>query len=92
MLWILHYQLVVGIKIHADYTAQTRVDRAMYRKTLYVLQLVTSILVISLFYPTFLLYVFSRVYLVVDSFLQLAHLPDAVYQVPNWSQYFPHII
>ena len=38
------------------------------------------------------LYFFSRVYLVVDSFLQLAHLPDAVYQVTNWSQYFPHII
>ena len=45
-----------------------------------------------LFFPTSSHYVFSRVYLLVDSFLQLALLPDAVYQIPNWSQYFPHII
>ena len=37
------------------------------------------------------LYIFSRVYLVVECFLNLAHLPDAVYTASSWSQYFPHI-
>jgi hypothetical protein len=39
----------------------------------------------------FLFYAFCRVYLVVECFLNLAHLPESVYQVPSWSQYFPHI-
>jgi hypothetical protein len=51
-----------------------------------------SYLIVPQAFLTLPLYCFSRVYLVVDSFLQLAHLPDAVYQVTNWSQYFPHII
>lgn len=37
------------------------------------------------------LYCVARVYLVVECFLNLAHLPDSVYQVPIWSQYVPHI-
>lgn len=38
-----------------------------------------------------LLYVFARVYLVVESFLSLAYLPDSVCVTPNFSLYFPHI-
>jgi len=38
-----------------------------------------------------LLYVVARVYLVVECFLNLAHLPDAAYLLPQWSQYVPHI-
>ncbi|KAF2873012.1 hypothetical protein BDV95DRAFT_568538 [Massariosphaeria phaeospora] len=38
-----------------------------------------------------LFYIFCRVFLVVECFLSMAHLPDSVYQVPRWSQYFPHI-
>jgi hypothetical protein len=38
-----------------------------------------------------LFYVFCRVFLIVECFLSLAHLPASVYQVPVWSQYFPHI-
>ncbi|ORY02361.1 hypothetical protein BCR34DRAFT_667700 [Clohesyomyces aquaticus] len=36
------------------------------------------------------LYIFSRVYLVVESFLGLTHLPETAFLVPKWSQYFPH--
>ena len=36
-------------------------------------------------------YLAARGYLVVESFLQLAHLPDSAYALPAWSQYYPHI-
>lgn len=35
-------------------------------------------------------YLFSRTYLVVECFIQLAHLPMSAYYAPNWSAYFPH--
>jgi hypothetical protein len=38
-----------------------------------------------------LLYVFARVYLVVESFLSLAYLPESALTTPNFSLYFPHI-
>jgi hypothetical protein len=38
-----------------------------------------------------LLYVFARVYLVFESFLSLAYLPESVLTTPNFSLYFPHI-
>jgi hypothetical protein len=38
-----------------------------------------------------LLYCVARVYLVVECFINLAHLPDSAFQVPQWSQYVPHI-
>lgn len=37
------------------------------------------------------LMVFSRYYLVVESFISLAFASDAVFTVPQWSIYFPHI-
>ena len=36
-------------------------------------------------------YVVARVYLVVECFINLAYLHDSVYEMPSWSQYFPHI-
>ena len=39
-----------------------------------------------------LCYVAARMYLVVECFLSLTYLPDPVFESPNWSQYFPHII
>ncbi|RSM09198.1 hypothetical protein CEP52_004258 [Fusarium oligoseptatum] len=38
-----------------------------------------------------LLYCLARVYLVVECFINLAHLPDSAYLLPKWSQYVPHI-
>lgn len=38
-----------------------------------------------------ILYVVARVYLVVECFINLAHLPPSAYQLPQWSRYVPHI-
>jgi hypothetical protein len=38
-----------------------------------------------------LLYCLARVYLVVECFINLSHLPESVFEVPVWSQYVPHI-
>ncbi|KAK0750470.1 hypothetical protein B0T18DRAFT_408963 [Schizothecium vesticola] len=37
------------------------------------------------------LYCLARVYLVVECFINLSHLPASVYETPGWSQYVPHI-
>lgn len=37
------------------------------------------------------LFLFARVYLIVECFLNLTHLPSSAYQDPSWTQYFPHI-
>lgn len=36
-------------------------------------------------------YCFCRGFLVVESFINVAHLSQAVLSVPNWSQYVPHV-
>lgn len=46
----------------------------------------------ALFPCIFVLYLISRIYLVVESFINIAHLPNQVYEQPSWSQYIPHII
>lgn len=46
---------------------------------------------VGLFLGLFLLYVFGRIYFIVESFIQLFHLPPGVYDVPAWSQYIPHM-
>ena len=38
-----------------------------------------------------LAYALARAYLVVECFINLAHLPAEVYDVPSWASYFPHI-
>jgi hypothetical protein len=38
-----------------------------------------------------LVYVFARVYIVVECFLNVAHLPPSALRIPTWSQYIPHI-
>lgn len=47
--------------------------------------------VIGAFWPLLLAYVLARAYLVVECFINLAHLPAGVYDVPSWAAYFPHI-
>jgi len=37
------------------------------------------------------IYVFARAYLIIECFLQLPYLPEAAFQVPNWSLYWIHI-
>ena len=37
-----------------------------------------------------LAYVIARIYLIVECFISLAHLPPAVYREPEWSRYIPH--
>ena len=37
------------------------------------------------------IYILARVYLLVECFVMLWHLPDGVYSVPSWTQYLPHI-
>ncbi|KAJ4368525.1 hypothetical protein N0V86_009430 [Didymella sp. IMI 355093] len=37
-----------------------------------------------------LVYSAARVYVVVECFMNLAHLPPEVYQEPSWSRYIPH--
>ena len=37
-----------------------------------------------------LAYILARAYLVVESFINLAHLPAGAYEVPRWSAYFPN--
>lgn len=50
------------------------------------------LLVAMLFVPCWAIwYVFCRAFLVVESFINLAHLSEATLKLPNWSQYVPHI-
>ncbi|KAL8720713.1 MAG: hypothetical protein Q9181_007860 [Wetmoreana brouardii] len=44
-----------------------------------------------LIYPVLLAYMLARAYLVVESFINLSHLPAGVYDVPRWTVYFPHV-
>ncbi|KAL8841074.1 MAG: hypothetical protein Q9176_003415 [Flavoplaca citrina] len=53
--------------------------------------LFTWLLIWGLFLPTVIAYILARLYLVVECFIQLSHLPAGVYEVPEWSTYFPHI-
>lgn len=43
------------------------------------------------FYLFMPLYIFARIFIVVECFLDVFHLPDSAFEVPRWSQYFPHI-
>ena len=49
------------------------------------------IAVIFIVFAVPLFYVLSRVYLVVEVFLNLPYVDPGVYQTPNWSIYWPHI-
>ncbi|KAM0805981.1 hypothetical protein BDR22DRAFT_194100 [Usnea florida] len=42
-------------------------------------------------YLILLAYILARAYLVVESFINLSHLPAGAYDVPRWSAYFPSI-
>lgn len=44
--------------------------------------------VLSSFY---ILYVAARIYIVLEAFISLRHVPIGVYTVPAWTNYFPHL-
>ncbi|PSS08908.1 hypothetical protein PHLCEN_2v3398 [Hermanssonia centrifuga] len=49
-----------------------------------------DIIVRSLILILPILYTISSAYLIVESFIQLSHLPPETYQIPSWSNYIPH--
>jgi len=56
-----------------------------------ILVIAPKILLDSVTLSAAALYCLARVYLVVECFINLSHLPQSVYLVPTWSQYVPHI-
>jgi hypothetical protein len=77
--------LVIPLYLMYRYTG---VEFIGYRK---LLALVATVLLYLALFCLTLLYVFARIYLVVESFLSLAYLPESVCTTPNFSLYFPHI-
>ncbi|KAK0652743.1 hypothetical protein B0T16DRAFT_369522 [Cercophora newfieldiana] len=68
--------------------------RAIVRSLVFLLPSLCGILKVLYDISIVLFMVFycaARLYLVVESFINLIHLPDSVYAVPKWSQYMPHI-
>lgn len=55
-----------------------------------VLTIAESLLILLLIL-ILIAYVLARGYLVVECFINLFNLPEEVYDVPQWSAYFPHI-
>ncbi|KAL8901753.1 MAG: hypothetical protein Q9192_000388 [Flavoplaca navasiana] len=90
LLWRLSSVAVMsGIPIMAvGYTLFDHVD--LSRKKI-VSWLFSSLMFVGLLYPVAIAYILARLYLVVECFIQLSHLPASVYEVPEWSTYFPHI-
>jgi len=37
-----------------------------------------------------LFYIFCRIFIIVECFLDVFHLPESAFEVPRWAQYFPH--
>ena len=46
---------------------------------------------ISFFWAFSLFYISCRLFIIVECFLDVFHLPDSAFEVPQWSQYFPHV-
>jgi hypothetical protein len=49
------------------------------------------VLFLSLLGCCALFYIFCRTFIIVECFLDVFHLPDSAFEVPRWSQYFPHV-
>jgi hypothetical protein len=47
---------------------------------------------IGVFGSGVLWYIFCRVFIIIESFIMLAHIPDQALEVPTWSAYMPHIV
>ena len=56
--------------------------------TMYILRTTVSLILLS---PLFIFYALSRIYIVVESFISLRHVPIGVYAAIPWVQVIPHI-
>lgn len=56
-----------------------------------LLFLLLSVLFVVLVCALPVAYMLARAYLVIECFINLSQLPAGVYDMPNWSAYFPHI-
>ncbi|KAL8838364.1 MAG: hypothetical protein Q9170_002171 [Blastenia crenularia] len=54
-------------------------------------KLVLIIGVVLVFYLVVALYLFSRIFIIVESFLSLRHVPKGVYVDIGWPKYIPHL-
>jgi hypothetical protein len=50
-----------------------------------------NVAIYSIVGPLALVYLAARVFLVVECFINISQLPPEVYQIPQWSQYIPHL-
>ena len=50
-----------------------------------------KIAVYSIVVALVLVYLTARVFLIVECFINISQLPPEVYQIPQWSQYIPHL-
>lgn len=77
------------------YLLTARLDRTLTKifdlSTIFIHEDLGDYLYLSLVLLLFSAYVLARAYLVVECFINLAHLPAEVYDVPSWASYFPHI-
>ena len=69
------------------YRTQKKLEKVIESRSLSLIEDLADIMT----YILMLAYVLARAYLVVECFINIAHLPAGVYDVPTWSAYFPHI-
>jgi len=89
---------VVNTASHNRHFNRAALKRARFRALAgsWVYLALFCIFLFKTFYDLFVVafivfYCFARVYLVVESFICLTHLPESAYIQPKWSQYMPHI-
>jgi hypothetical protein len=67
-------------------------DSEVRRRTLSLRYRIMEWIEVILFFSFALWYITCRVFIVVESFIMLAHIPDRALQAPTWSAYIPHIV
>jgi hypothetical protein len=62
-------------------------------KATFVFKPLSNVIIQLIFLGSLILwYVFCRMFIIVESFIMLAHIPDQALQVPTWSAYIHHIV
>ncbi|KAF4970712.1 hypothetical protein FSARC_2343 [Fusarium sarcochroum] len=73
-----------------DYISQHFFDLVGYHPSDLFLDMAVSIMFTAPFWIAYLLYMVSRVYIIVEVFISLRHVPVGVYVSPSWVQMIPH--